>query len=262
MTAVEESSEFHIEFVTREGFSQTGPLSLLWELIEKYKVDIFEVKLSVITDDFIAYMNENFLSLDDQSEFTVMAARLLYYKSKLLLPNPGFEEEEEEDHLPFELVEQLLEYKKFQQAAEFLRNFEDSMQKTMTREPTWSDYLPEESYLQVDLMSFLLVFKDFLEKQEKKQPIEVAGDEIVLEDIIESLRKALATQTTVSFFKYIVAFSVLKCVMTFMAVLELVKIQEIVVYQKKAFEDIFIERKTTQSITEPSSIANDTDKAE
>jgi len=244
---------FLISFKTLEGVDENGPLNFLWQLIESYKVDIFEVKLSQITDDFISHMTSNKLGLEEEAEFTVMAARLLYYKSKLLLPNPGFEDDQEQDSLPFELVEQLLEYKKFQQAADVLREFEDASQNTFSRLPTWKQFLPEETFLDVDLMSFLLVFKDFLEKQEKQRPMEIKEEEISNEEVMSDLLEALKAKKEISFFSYIIAFSLLRAVVVFLVILELAKLKQIKINQAEHKEDIFI------ALREREEVKNDRD---
>ncbi|NBU97395.1 MAG: ribulose phosphate epimerase, partial [Spirochaetia bacterium] len=88
-----ESSLFLVKWNTNEGGWTEGPLSVLWSLIESYKVDIFEVSLSRITEDFITFLKlARNLPIEISSEFTKMAASLVYLKSKALLPNPGFEE--------------------------------------------------------------------------------------------------------------------------------------------------------------------------
>ncbi len=99
-----------------------GPLDLLWNLIRESKLDITEVPLALVTEQYIAYlrMMEN-LNIQVASEFIVMASELLYYKSKALLPTGELEDEYFVPPLPPDLVERLLEYKKFQAAASSLR---------------------------------------------------------------------------------------------------------------------------------------------
>jgi segregation and condensation protein A len=87
-----ENIQFLVKWSTNEGGWTEGPLSVLWTLIESYKIDIFEVSLSRITEDFIQFLRlAKNLPIELSSEFTKMAASLVYLKSKALLPNPGFE---------------------------------------------------------------------------------------------------------------------------------------------------------------------------
>ncbi|EMO59788.1 ScpA/B-like protein [Leptospira santarosai str. CBC1416] len=108
----ESGKSFVVQWNNGEGGLSEGPLSVLWSLIESYKVDIFDVALSRITRDFLNFLRiSETLSLELSAEYALMAANLIYLKSKALLPDPGFEEEDYEPPLPPELVEKLLEHK-------------------------------------------------------------------------------------------------------------------------------------------------------
>ena len=125
---------FPVSWLNSDGEPEQGPMYVLWELIESYKVDIFEVSLHRITEDFLNFLRRaGELQVELASSFTVMASRLLYYKSRALLPDPGFEESDEESRLPPELVQQLLEYRKFQFAAERLGDLDETSAGMLTR---------------------------------------------------------------------------------------------------------------------------------
>ncbi len=110
-----QTPEFVVRWNNQDGGLTEGPISVLWSLIDSYKVDIFEVSLARITSDFIQFLRTTqSLSIELTSEFAVMASHLVYLKSKALLPDPGFEEEDYDPPLPKELVDKLLEHKKFQ----------------------------------------------------------------------------------------------------------------------------------------------------
>ncbi|MBN8222299.1 MAG: segregation/condensation protein A, partial [Spirochaetes bacterium] len=172
----EQKARFQVAFQTRAGSEQKGPLGVLWALIESYEVDIFAVSLSRITNDFLGYMAVAEISLEEQAEFTHTAARLIFYKSRQLLPNAAIGDDTPPDTLPYELVEQLLEYKKMQQAAAEMRLLEERSQLRLTREPGWSAFEQELDYLEVDLISFLKTFRDFLEREEKARPMQIADE--------------------------------------------------------------------------------------
>lgn len=233
-----DDSAFKVTFINREGEEQNGPLALLWRLIESYEVDIFEVSLTRIVDDFLSFIRENDLSLEEESDFAVMAARLIYYKSKLLLPNPGFEEDYESDVLPEELVEQLLEYKRFQYAAEILSGFEEKNHMSYSRDAIWHQYEKEVDFLQVDLVSFLKVFRDFLDKSEKERPIVIEEEDISVEDMITEINKKLIIHQQLSFFMLISTYSFFKCIVAFLAVLEMARLKFTSVTQEQQNEDI------------------------
>lgn len=239
-----EEKAFLISYKNREGAILSGPLEVLWKLITGYEVDIFEVSLSRITIDFIDYMKHNNIPLEEESDFALMAARLLYYKSKLLLPNPAFEEEEEIiDQLPLELVEQLLEYKRFQMSSEYFKDLEEARHRTLGRKASWSEYEEGMEFLKIDLLSFLKAYQEFQIKEEKSKPMQIESEEVDLEEVTEALRSALRKSAQISFFNFIRGFSLLRLVASFFAVLEMTRLREIEIIQQELFHDIVISQR-------------------
>ncbi len=219
----ETRARFQVAFHTRAGSEQTGPLGILWTLIESYEVDIFSVSLSRITHDFLRFMETAQISLEEQAEFTHTAARLIFYKSRQLLPNAAIGEDTPPDTLPYELVEQLLEYKKMQQAAAEMRLLEERSQLRIMREPTWGTFEKELDYLEVDLISFLKTFRDFLEREEKSRPMQIADENISVEEMIEYLQTKLLGDGEASFFRSVTGFSIPRIIACFLALLEMAK---------------------------------------
>lgn len=234
----DEARQFQVEFQTRAGSEKKGPLDVLWSLIESYEVDVFSVSLSRITFDFLQYIGNTAISLEEKADFTQIATRLIFYKSRLLLPNAVVAEETIADKLPFELVEQLLEYKKMQQAAEEMRRFEERSQLRLTREQTWHAFEKDADYLEVDLLSFLRTFKDFLEKEEKSRPMQIHDETITAEEVMDYLLTKLIGEKEASFFRSVVAFSVARIVACFLALLELAKQKVLVLRQDTWLGDI------------------------
>ncbi len=232
------SNRFQVAFLTRAGSEQTGPLAVLWNLIESYEVDVFSVSLSRITADFLLYMATAQISLDEQADFTQTAARLLFYKSRLLLPNAVIGDDTPPDKLPYELVEQLLEYKKMQQAAEEMRRLEERSQLRLTREPQWSAFESDSDYLEVDLLSFLRTFRDFLEREEKSRPMQIQDETISAEEMMEYMLSRLIGDTEASFFRSVTGFSIARIIACFLALLELAKQKKIVLRQDEWLGDI------------------------
>ncbi|MDH4200357.1 MAG: segregation/condensation protein A [Spirochaetia bacterium] len=244
--ALQTTDLFKVQFSTIEGNFQEGPLGLLWRLIESYEVDIFQVSLSRITGDFIQYIKGGLANLDEEAEFALMASKLLFYKSRLLLPNPGFEDEHEPDYLPFELVDQLLEYKKFQMAADALKSIEEKTRLSYNREPSWREFEENLDLFEVDLVSFLKTFKEFLSQAEKKNPYEIENEEVSMDQVLEDMTNKIISIKSMSFFDYIKNFSLNKMIVAFLAVLELLKSRMIKVIQSQPFDDIkliFLEKK-------------------
>lgn len=229
---------FQVEFRTRAGSEQRGPLAVLWSLIENYEVDVFSVSLSRITADFLQYMSTAKISLDEQADFIQTAARLLFYKSRLLLPNAVLGEDTPPDRLPYELVEQLLEYKKMQQAAEAMRRLEERSQLRLTREPQWSIFQTDGDYLEVDLLSFLRTFREFLEREEKSRPMQIQDETISTEEVMEYMMTRLMGDNEASFFRSVAGFSLARVIACFLALLELAKQKIIVLYQEQWLGDI------------------------
>jgi len=236
-----DSRLFNISVTTREGEELSGPLNILWELIESYEVDIFDVSLKRITNDFLDYIRNNTIEIKEKADFALMGTRFIYYKSKLLLPNPGFEENDEiDDRLPLELVEQLLEYKKFQMVSEKLRELEESTQQSFYRDSSWNEYEKDQDYLYVDLKSFFITYKEFLLKKEKENPIEIEIEEFTVEELIENLREKIKLSDRLSFLNVIYGFSYIKITGYFLAILEMAKLNEIKLFQETYLQDIFI----------------------
>lgn len=234
----EDTRRFQVAFHTRAGSEQKGPLAVLWTLIESYEVDIFSVSLSRITNDFLSFMDRSEITLEEQADFAHTAARLLFYKSRQLLPNATTGEDIPPDTLPYELVEQLLEYKKMQQAAEEMRRLEERSQLRLLREPMWSAFEGDQDYLEVDLLSFLKSFRDFLEREEKSRPMQIADETISVEEMIEYMKSRILGDEEASFFRAVAGFSIARIIACFLALLELAKQKMIKLRQDEWLGDI------------------------
>ncbi|MDH5716864.1 MAG: segregation/condensation protein A [Spirochaetia bacterium] len=236
------TNQFKIDIQTKEGISKNGPLDLLWMLIESYEVDIFNVSLTRITNDFCLYIEKNDITIDEKADFIVMGTRLIYYKSKLLTPSSNIDDDYESDSLPLELVEQLLQYKKFQGAAKNLREIEEMANMNMVRGAIWHNYEKGQDYLDVDLVALLKAFQQFLLSVEKSELMSIEEEEINTELIINELRKILLLESEVSFFLFIKKFTLLKIIGTFLALLEMAKMREIMIVQDSQNDDIKIKK--------------------
>jgi segregation and condensation protein A len=215
-------------------------MALLWKLIEMYEVDIFEVSLSRITEDFVKHIKQANVPLDEESDFALMATRLLHYKSRQLLPNPGAPAEEEPDSLPFDLVDQLLEYKKFQMAAEYFKEIEEKTNMHYYRDPEWNSYETGLDYLHVDLVSFLKVFKEFLNAKEKVTVMQLEEDDVTIETMMQEIIQKIKNIDKLYFLKFISGFTIMRMVVSFLAILELVRLNVVLVAQSEIYSDIEI----------------------
>ena len=237
-----------------------GPLDLLLHLIDKNKVNIYDIPIVLITDQYLEYVNAmDKQDLDVVSEFLVMAATLIDIKSKMLLPkNPTADEDENEDPRK-ELVERLLEYKKYKLIADELKDMSVDAEKNMYKIPT----IPEEvsKYeVPVDLNELLsditisklnTVFQQVMKKQvDKIDPIrskfgKIEKEEVNLEDKIDFLMEYVNNHEEFSFKDLLESQnSKMQIVVMFLAILEMIKIGRITVVQEEIFDDIIIRRAT------------------
>ncbi len=242
-SSIEDS--FLVKWMGPEG-EREGPLYVLWKLIESYQVDIFQVSLTKITQDYLNFIyNSNVLQLEIASSFLQIASKLLYYKSKALLPDPSYFEEEEQDALPKEIVQQLLEYRKFQKAAETLQQIEEITEGVFVRENIelfFSDY--EETHNINDLIqSYIrLIRKKILQNQNNKNTFEIEIETLSVESKMENIKIILEEKKYIDFYQLIKdkIYSLIEIIVTFLAILELAKKKEIIIEQKLLFGSIII----------------------
>ena len=235
-----------------------GPLDLLLHLIDKNKVNIYDIPIVEITSQYMEYIAEmKRRDLNVLSEFLVMAATLIDIKSKMLLPsNPDAEEEEEDPRA--ELVQQLLEYKMYKCMAYELKDRQIDAQRTMFKAPTIPEEVLayEEPVNLEDLVSDITIaklnqiFKSIMKKQtDKLDPIrskfgKIEKEEVSQEEKMEELKQYALTHKHFSFRGILEKqASKVEVIVTFLAILELMKTGIILIYQENTFDDIMIDSK-------------------
>lgn len=230
-----------------------GPLDLLLHLIERAEVDIWEVSISRITDQYMAVLREmQELELDVASDFLVMAATLLAIKSRMLLPRQepeelGEEEAEEEIDPREQLIERLIEYKKYRKLAEVLGEREQERLQVYTRPPLdLSAYTKEENPLQgVRLEEMMELFIEAMKKSRREEPLaHVAREEISVSERMREIDRLAQDRDEPLFFSELIQGpSVTRelLITTFLALLELMKLRRILCRQDRLFDDIRIE---------------------
>ena len=235
-----------------------GPLDLLLHLLDKNKVNIYDIPIVEITAQYMEYITEmKRRDLNVMSEFLVMAATLIDIKSKMLLPKSEEEQEEEEDPRA-ELVQQLLEYKMYKCMAYELRDRQMDAGKVMFKEPTIPDEVMayeepidmEELVSDVTLAKLNEIFKSIMKKQvDKVDPIrskfgKIQKEEVSLEDKMAALEEYAKNHSHFSFRDLLESQSTkMEIVVTFLAILELMKMGTIFISQDKIFDDIKIDSK-------------------
>lgn len=232
-----------------------GPLDLLLHLIDKNKIDIYDIPIVEITDQYLDYIHQmEKEDLDVMSEFMVMAATLLDIKCKMLLPKEINEEGEEEDPRA-ELVQQLLEYKMYKYMSYELRDRQVDGEKIYYKEETLPDVV--KSYVEpVDLDELLGdltlsklndIFQEVLKRQtEKTDPIrskfgKIEKEEVTLPEKLNYVEEYAKVHRNFSFRDLLTRqASKVQVIVTFLAILELMKIGKITIYQEHTFDDILI----------------------
>lgn len=230
-----------------------GPLDLLLHLIDKSEIDIHEVSISEITDQYMDYLNAmKELELELTSEFLVMAATLLAIKSNQLLPKPpvfeDFYEEWQDDGLDprDELIQKLVEYRKFKQIAEQLREKELERSLIYSREPDdMTPYMKEEIVNPLEglhISDLIAAFQRALRRAARRNIVAtVQRDEISVKDRIRDIVEVLKQFETVRFSRLIREnMNKHEVVVTFLAILELMKMKHIRCFQHQLFDDIVI----------------------
>src|SRR5947207_14287969 len=216
-----------------------GPLDLLLDLIRGQKLDVYDIPIAKITEQYLEYLHlMEELDVDVASEFLVIAAQLIYIKSRMLLPpDPSADAAEQEDPRA-ELVRRLLEYEKFKNAAQML------YQRELVENAAWSNpgAIPlEQGELEpevaVTLYDLLRVFREVLKRAEQRPPMQVARDEFSVEQMMGFLfEKVMSTAGGVALSDALSDVTSRRALITaFLALLELTRIQAIYLRQDKAF---------------------------
>jgi segregation and condensation protein A len=239
-TQTQESSSFYS--VKLDIFE--GPLDLLLFLIKRDKINIYDIPIAYVTKQYLEYiglMKE--LNLEIAGEFIVMAATLMRIKVKMLLPKT-LDEEEEED--PREaLVYALLEYRKFKEAAEILKEKEKEQSGWFPRTDFSSlDRIPQDEILvEASLYDLIFAFKKILDFQPKETFHTVNYPKVTIEERIEYVLNYLVRKDGVVFTELFSDTPIkLVMVVTFMAILELIRLQKIYIRQTKHFSEIWVFR--------------------
>ena len=225
-----------------------GPLDLLLHLIKKSKMEIFDVQISEITQQYLDYIKAmSDLNLDIASEYLVMSAELIEIKSKKLLPGreDEFQDEEVEDSEE-KLKKRLLEYQKYKQSTDVFRNLEEKRFNYYTKAPeSLKQYTNEtlENDGSVDVYDLLNAFQKLLERQEYNKPLntKIARKEISVKDKINYIKEILNRKKKVEFTRLFNECTKEEIVVTFLSILEMSKDNLITLSQNKNFSKIYVE---------------------
>lgn len=222
-----------------------GPLDLLLHLIRKNEMDICDIQIAAITEQYLAIIDTmQTLNLDVAGEFLLMAATLIHIKSKLLLPAVEDEDQEEDEEDPrAELVRRLLEYQKYKQAAGELDD------RPLLGRDVFARKLPlpeleaeeEDEYVEVGLFELVEAIRQLLRQKPSKTVHEVGSDEVSIAERINYVLGRLAHENSIAFSDLFADLPVRsEVVATFLAMLELVKMRAVRLMQNSRFGSIWL----------------------
>jgi segregation and condensation protein A len=226
-----------------------GPLDLLLDLIRKQDIDIYDIPIAQITAQFLAYVNQLKASdVDVAGEFIYTASLLIHIKSKMLLPRAASGPEDASEDPRRELVERLLEHERFKNAAQMLQ------QKQMLEAASWTnpglrefkEEAESEPEIAADTVDLVRIFREILDRARKRPVISVDDESVTVSQMIQFLGRRLAMED-----KPVALRSLLRhtrseqaLIALFLALLELVRMQAILLRQDSAFSEIFIKKHT------------------
>lgn len=229
-----------------------GPMDLLLYLIKKHHLDITDIPIATVLEQYLEYLElMRLCDVNIASEYMVIAATLIQIKARMLIPqNENAQEEDEEDPRD-ELMRKLLEYQKFKEVAGFLREKEIDMQKHVTRDESIQDYRPEGMQIKTSMFDLMTAFKEALKNIPKDMFFEVMKDEYTVEEKREFIAELILEKDRVNLTElFSRCRTKMELISTFLAVLELVKMKKIDTVQNELFAGIVLVRKESVEDTD------------
>lgn len=227
-----------------------GPLDLLLFFIKRDELDIYDIPIARITEEFLVYTQAiQMLDLEQAGEFIVMAATLMQIKAKMLLPKlergPGEEEDDEDPRA--ELVRRLIEYKQYKEIADTLRTHEEEQRNVYYRqyfsadEKVIPEATPEDSLRNVTLFDLLSAFKRAVDRSERKGRVHVVERiAYTIEEQTEYVLSVFLHRSQVTFFELIDRMDRMGIIVTMLALLELIKNKYLAFHQDDNFDDVLL----------------------
>jgi segregation and condensation protein A len=220
-----------------------GPLDLLLYLIKKDEIDIYDIPIERITRQYLEYLDAfKVLDIEVAGDFVVMAANLIYIKSRSLLPKDQQPPEEtaEEDDPRWELVRQLIEYKKFKDAAGHLQRRELEREGLFTRIAEPADTIGERPLAEVSIFDLINAFNSALKRINKPEDLrEIFEENFTVSDKIDLIMRMTGAGVALRFSElFATVASRTEIVVTFLALLELVRLKQVRALQGEAFGEI------------------------
>lgn len=228
----------------------SGPLDLLLHMVKKHEMDIYDIDLKIIIDEYLVFINSlDNTDLDGKSEYLTMASELIHLKSKLLL---GFDDEETDETYEINTEEDLrnriIEFEKYQNISNNFRSLEYNRQDYFTKVPeSLKEFTQDNNPLEegIELEDLIQAFLDLQERLEYKKPknTKIARKELSVKEKTFYIKNILKDKDKVEFTELFENFTKEELVVTLLSVLEMSKNKEVVLSQDKNFSKIFIEVK-------------------
>jgi segregation and condensation protein A len=246
--AQKKESESAYPFSVTVGEVYDGPLDLLLDLIRKQDIDIYDIPIATITSQFLAYVEHlKETDVDAAGEFIYTAALLIHIKSRMLLPRSPAETTEGEAEDPRrELVERLLEHERFKNAAQMLHERQQVEAATWTN-PGMREFRGAEgteAEIAADTMDLVRVFQEILQRAKSRPVLDVEEDTVTVGQMIEFMRRRLMMEDRPVALRRLLANtkSEKALIAMFLALLELVRLQAILLRQDRNFSEIFVKK--------------------
>ena len=226
-----------------------GPLDLLVHLIRRHEIDIYDIPIALVTEQYLEYLElMQELDLDVAGEFLVMAATLIQIKARMLVPRPEAAEEEADAGDPRDaLVQRLLEHEKYKAAAELLHERQTERSAQWTRPDSRVEDIagqPIEREIEVDLFSLLQAFQAVMARARERRPLELPEELVSIERRIEQLQARLSEKEACGFEELFEGDrSRSELVTTFLALLEMVRLKLVRLFQSGPFAPIRVYRR-------------------
>jgi segregation and condensation protein A len=227
-----------------------GPLDLLLDLIRKQDIDIYDIPIARITAQYLGYVEKiRQLDVNIAAEFIYMAAVLVQIKSRMLLPRDPDAAAGQTDDPREELVNRLLEHEKFKSAAQMLQQ-KQQLEDAVVSNPTLKEFVNDEgaeAEMAADVIDLVRTFRQILERAKNRPLLQVDEDQVTVGQMIDYLRRRLALEDKPVRLKQVLrnvqSRNALVCM--FLALLELVRLQAILLRQERVFGDILLKKHTS-----------------
>src|SRR5258706_12011383 len=224
-----------------------GPLALLLDAIRKQCIDIYDIPNARITAQYLGYVEKiRQLDVNIAAEFIYMAAVLVQIKSRMLLPRDPDAPQDQTDDPREELVNRLLEHEKFKSAAQMLQQ-KQQLEDAVVSNPTLKEFVNDEgaeAELAADVIDLVRTFRQILERAKNRPLLQVDEDQVTVGQMIDYLRRRLALEDKPVRLKQVLrnvqSRNALVCM--FLALLELVRLQAILLRQERVFGDILLKK--------------------